>query len=162
VKKRITRKKSVVSSRKDPGIAELIAKVQQQLSAMEEKLDTLISQSSKRSFEKSYSQRPARNFNRSDRFERGDARERTYTKATCADCNKECELPFKPKGDRPVYCSECFAKQQGESSFSPNRNNRSRERTFPPKRRLDKRQGGKRQKPDKNNDPFYARVKRRG
>ncbi len=33
-------------------------------------------------------------------------------KATCADCNKECEVPFKPREDRPVYCRECFAKRK--------------------------------------------------
>lgn len=168
VKKRITRKSPVVASQKGPSVAELIAKVQQQLSTMEEKLDTLISQSSKKPFEKSYSQQSFRRFNRpdrpdrSDRYERGGPRERTYTRAICADCNKECEIPFKPKGDRPVYCSECFAKQQGESSFSGNRNDRAGERAFPRKRGLDKRQAGKRQKPDKNNNPFYARIKRRG
>ncbi|HCC00463.1 MAG TPA: zinc-binding protein [Ruminococcaceae bacterium] len=29
--------------------------------------------------------------------------------AVCASCGKECKVPFQPKGDRPVYCSECFA-----------------------------------------------------
>jgi CxxC-x17-CxxC domain-containing protein len=28
--------------------------------------------------------------------------------AVCADCGKEAQLPFKPRGDRPVYCSDCF------------------------------------------------------
>lgn len=28
--------------------------------------------------------------------------------AVCADCGKECKVPFEPKNDRPVYCSECF------------------------------------------------------
>jgi CxxC-x17-CxxC domain-containing protein len=28
--------------------------------------------------------------------------------AVCADCGKEAVLPFKPRGDRPVYCSDCF------------------------------------------------------
>ena len=26
----------------------------------------------------------------------------------CSDCNKEAKVPFKPSGDRPVYCSDCF------------------------------------------------------
>lgn len=30
--------------------------------------------------------------------------------ATCAQCGKSCQVPFEPKEDRPVYCSECFAK----------------------------------------------------
>ncbi|MEJ2673485.1 MAG: DNA-directed RNA polymerase [Deltaproteobacteria bacterium] len=33
-------------------------------------------------------------------------------KATCAECGKECEVPFKPSGTRPVYCRECFAKRR--------------------------------------------------
>jgi CxxC-x17-CxxC domain-containing protein len=32
--------------------------------------------------------------------------------AVCASCGKECEVPFQPRGDRPVYCSECFAKMR--------------------------------------------------
>ncbi len=27
----------------------------------------------------------------------------------CAECGKETQVPFLPKDDRPVYCSECFA-----------------------------------------------------
>jgi len=39
---------------------------------------------------------------------------REMHKATCADCQKECEVPFKPSGDRPVYCRECFSKRKNE------------------------------------------------
>ena len=28
--------------------------------------------------------------------------------ATCAQCSKETEVPFQPRGDRPVYCRDCF------------------------------------------------------
>lgn len=34
-----------------------------------------------------------------------------YT-AICADCGRECQVPFQPRGDRPVYCSECLAKHR--------------------------------------------------
>ncbi|MBE6590472.1 MAG: zinc-binding protein [Ruminococcaceae bacterium] len=27
----------------------------------------------------------------------------------CANCGKEAKVPFEPKNDQPVYCSECFA-----------------------------------------------------
>ena len=37
---------------------------------------------------------------------------REMYKAVCADCGKECEVPFKPSGDRPVYCKECYAKRR--------------------------------------------------
>ena len=35
--------------------------------------------------------------------------------AVCAECGKDTEVPFRPTGDRPVYCSDCF-RQQRESS----------------------------------------------
>ena len=28
--------------------------------------------------------------------------------ATCAECGKSAEVPFEPRGDRPVYCSDCY------------------------------------------------------
>ncbi len=31
--------------------------------------------------------------------------------AVCAQCGKETQVPFRPSGDRPVYCSDCFSKQ---------------------------------------------------
>lgn len=40
--------------------------------------------------------------------------------ALCAGCGKEAVLPFKPRGDRPVYCSECFEKMRaGEPVGEP-------------------------------------------
>jgi CxxC-x17-CxxC domain-containing protein len=31
---------------------------------------------------------------------------------TCAQCGKETEVPFQPRGDRPVYCSDCYNKMR--------------------------------------------------
>lgn len=28
----------------------------------------------------------------------------------CAQCGKDTEVPFEPRGDKPVYCSDCFRK----------------------------------------------------
>ena len=36
-----------------------------------------------------------------------------YT-AVCAACGKEAKVPFQPRDDRPVYCSECFARMKEE------------------------------------------------
>ena len=41
-------------------------------------------------------------------------REREMFTATCGDCGNECQIPFKPKGDRPVYCRECFQNHKPE------------------------------------------------
>jgi CxxC-x17-CxxC domain-containing protein len=35
---------------------------------------------------------------------------------TCADCGDECQIPFEPKFNRPVYCSECFQKNKPQES----------------------------------------------
>jgi len=40
------------------------------------------------------------------------SRERILYQAVCADCRKNCEVPFKPTGERPVYCKECFAQRK--------------------------------------------------
>jgi len=35
---------------------------------------------------------------------------------TCAECGRDTEVPFEPRGDRPVYCRDCFAKRTPERS----------------------------------------------
>lgn len=40
------------------------------------------------------------------------SRPREMHKAVCAECKQECEVPFKPSADRPVYCKDCFAKRK--------------------------------------------------
>ena len=32
--------------------------------------------------------------------------------AVCADCGKQTQVPFNPRGDRPVYCSDCFGQRR--------------------------------------------------
>ncbi len=34
----------------------------------------------------------------------------------CADCGKETEVPFEPRGGRPVYCRDCYNKTRPASS----------------------------------------------
>ena len=34
--------------------------------------------------------------------------EREMSSATCSNCGKEALVPFQPRTDRPVYCSDCF------------------------------------------------------
>lgn len=36
--------------------------------------------------------------------------------ATCNNCGKPCQVPFKPNGIRPVYCSSCYKKEGNVSS----------------------------------------------
>ena len=38
--------------------------------------------------------------------------QREYFTATCANCGGEAKVPFQPTNDRPVYCSDCYAKMR--------------------------------------------------
>ncbi len=67
--------------------------------------------------------RPPRDNNRGGGREQGGGGERIqqndpgfqpreFFLAICAECGKEAQLPFKPAGDRPVYCIDCFAQKR--------------------------------------------------
>ena len=32
--------------------------------------------------------------------------------ATCSSCGREAQVPFRPSGEKPVYCSDCFQTQR--------------------------------------------------
>jgi CxxC-x17-CxxC domain-containing protein len=38
--------------------------------------------------------------------------QREMFQATCSGCGKVAEVPFQPRGDKPVYCRECFSSRQ--------------------------------------------------
>ncbi|MEA2642834.1 MAG: hypothetical protein QOF51_4228 [Chloroflexota bacterium] len=45
-----------------------------------------------------------------------ERQERQMFSATCSSCGKEARVPFQPREDRPVYCSDCFETQRGTAS----------------------------------------------
>lgn len=52
----------------------------------------------------------------------GSREDRPMFKAVCEKCGQDCEVPFRPTGDRPVFCGDCFkAQRDGGSSFAPKR-----------------------------------------
>jgi len=122
MKKIIKRKSASVPPRVEPDMGDMIGRLQQQLASMERKIDILIGQSPAR-------QSPVRpvEVKQENRF-----RERVLHKAICADCNKECEVPFKPSGDRPVYCKECFSKRKTGTAFKAKPDNRPKEEIIAP------------------------------
>lgn len=50
--------------------------------------------------------------------------------ATCAECNKKCEVPFRPSGEKPVYCNDCFGSNRGDRNDAPTK--RFEKRDFAP------------------------------
>ncbi len=51
----------------------------------------------------------------------GGGEERKMYSATCDKCGRPCELPFRPNGRKPVYCSNCFEKEGGGAPQGENR-----------------------------------------
>ena len=45
-------------------------------------------------------------------YRRHDDSPREMHKINCSECGKEAEVPFKPDGERPVYCRDCYQKQR--------------------------------------------------
>ena len=37
---------------------------------------------------------------------------REMVSATCSSCGREAQVPFRPSGAKPVYCSDCFSAQR--------------------------------------------------
>jgi CxxC-x17-CxxC domain-containing protein len=42
----------------------------------------------------------------------GGRPQREMFNATCSGCGKNAEVPFQPRGDKPVYCRDCFQSRQ--------------------------------------------------
>ncbi len=45
--------------------------------------------------------------------------EREMFPAVCDDCGRRFDLPFKPRGDKPVYCNDCFRKRGDDMNDRP-------------------------------------------
>ncbi len=103
-----------------PDSAELLVKIYEQLIALEKKIDTIMARPKRPSS-------PARRFGKfihQDEkrigMDRGGV---DLHKAICADCNKACEVPFRPSQDRPIYCRECFAKHKASGAHTSKKDN---------------------------------------
>ncbi len=54
-------------------------------------------------------------------FRRRDFGRREMHEAVCDKCGKKCEVPFRPSGDKPIFCSNCFERKDGGSQKSSRR-----------------------------------------
>jgi len=59
--------------------------------------------------------RRSSNYGGSSSYGSGYGSQREMHDAVCAQCGKNTQVPFRPSGDRPVYCSDCFSKQPASS-----------------------------------------------
>ena len=175
MKKRIKSKSHSVTPQDDTDVAGLLLKIQQQISYLDKKVDTLIAQGMGRSSVQARvdEPRPPQRFEQAPR--RDDARgagnfmDRVMHKTICAECRKECEVPFRPSGGRPVYCKECFSKRKasepgasgGEGRpFRPNAHERPGRESFGRERHGHKFEGPESRKPYDRKKPVFKKRKR--
>jgi CxxC-x17-CxxC domain-containing protein len=110
-----------------PDLETMMMQMMERLEVLEEKMDVVISQTSemRQGGDRQRSQyghlrerqHQGGRQNREFRQDRGqDRHERMLFQTICAECQQECEVPFKPTGDRPVYCKACFEARNGGDS----------------------------------------------
>jgi CxxC-x17-CxxC domain-containing protein len=112
------KKSSKTSVRKaKPDFAGFMAKIQEQMDVLEKKIDAFVGQWLSRPEEVKDKPAPAQPAAVSPQNGHGNTPRqsqggRVMYQAVCAECQQECEVPFKPSGDRPVYCQPCFTKRK--------------------------------------------------
>lgn len=112
-KKNMKQKSTQTVASAEQDIIGLVTTLVQKLTALEAKIDNVLSRVSQRPAEAPRHQPApvtpsAQNNNR-----------RPMHSAVCADCGKNCEVPFRPSADRPVYCQNCFSMRKKNSAFAP-------------------------------------------
>lgn len=128
--------KNVSFANADSGMMEIFTNIKMRLISIENKIDGLTTNRSSIEPKEKYAKRFRSNHKdwRNDNF-----RERTFFKAICADCRKECGVPFKPSQDRPVYCKECFAKRKDGRNATGNKPDRKFRKSSRDHKRITKR-----------------------
>ncbi len=105
-----------------PELVTVMAKLVERLEALEKKTDLVLTgmaspreemRQAPQNFRRSEFPEPQRSMNPQN----GNP-SRPMFEAVCADCKRSCEIPFRPTGERPVYCKECFARRKSGQGAS--------------------------------------------
>ena len=59
-------------------------------------------------------------------YSSGGRAQREMFPAVCAQCGKDTQVPFQPRNDKPVYCSECFSTMRSSSGYGSQSGGRGR------------------------------------
>jgi len=110
-------------------IVGMITKIAAQLTALDKKVDALINKCTSQPVEMRTPPKPSFPQPMNAQIQ-GSGRPNVHQpgrpmyRATCADCKKECDVPFKPSGERPVYCKECFSRRKSLNTFKVTTDNK--------------------------------------
>jgi CxxC-x17-CxxC domain-containing protein len=121
-------------------------------------VDVLVEQFSGKFLKSEHSPKSSQRFDRPARYSKGkqenNPMEKSFTKVICSACKKECEIPFKPRGDKPVYCRECFAIHKNGGLVNDKPSNKSIKGRSVQRSYFDKQQGGKFSRRGKKKKPI--------
>ena len=107
--KSLRTKATTILASKDQDVLSLLSTLVERLASFETKMDSVLKWVNSQSASKPFSSFPRPQGQTPRPMIREEHRDpRPMYKAVCADCRSLCQIPFKPSGDRPVYCQECF------------------------------------------------------
>ena len=111
-------------TKKDAELVGLITTIQEQLAVLDKKLDQFMTKSLTELAQAMAAAKPApvRPVIVQQPANRLPAERplRPMYAVVCYGCGDDCEVPFKPSGNRPVYCKSCFAKRKAQAHNSRN------------------------------------------
>jgi CxxC-x17-CxxC domain-containing protein len=81
---------------------------------------------------------------------------RQMHRTICDSCGKDCEVPFRPSGEKPVYCSDCFEKNKDASEPRRFDDRSFRKPRFEDRDSRPPRFDNRDSKPSQNNEQFNA------
>jgi CxxC-x17-CxxC domain-containing protein len=155
----------------------LLIKIQQRLTSLENKIDILVSRGLPANHPEqkpiplavqspaqvnppavTQKQVPANPGNAVRPGNNNRSRRRMLYKVVCAECKKECEIPFKPNGDRPVYCRECFARRKAGNSLKAGAESKSQEVPLAAISSIDEKQAVEKEELVENKEPVVNKA----
>lgn len=157
-------KRTAARAEKGPDLLQLVAKISERLESVEQKVDLLLAQSREPQSQETDHENE---FEAQAESLREDERERVHEneaeiqpsfqpqtevptsrgrggrplfQTVCAECGKNCEVPFKPTGERPIYCKECYSKRKKKGQGKPRpphgRSHSQRQHPYPQQRQV--------------------------
>ncbi len=108
--KKTKTKSPLPSAIADQDIVGLLTTLVQKLTSFEAKIDTVLSRIPSQPSVAPSPKSPPISVNEHHN------RPRPMYQVVCSNCGKDSSVPFKPSGDRPVYCKECFTIRKRKSN----------------------------------------------
>ena len=135
MKKKMKPKELPIEPEVSIDVVSIVNEMKEKIVSLEKKIDILISRPQAKPQEERHFQKSFQRFDNPRHHDRGrnynESRGTSLTNVICAECGMECQVPFKPSADRPVYCKDCFSKRKTDKPFFKDKyNDKPREENY--------------------------------